>query len=124
MLVHNDHNVGCQKLKDCLGDDTYQVISHVDEDVPVYVIKNKWGRRQTLHHYCLFLDGWADTALVMAKLFQTMSTMMLPETPSQEVNAECQPPMELESDVDAQDTSGWRFLESMSYAVNCMSKPV
>ena len=68
--------------------------------------------------------GWADTALVMAKLFQTMSTMMLPETPHQEVNAECQPPMELEPDVNTQDTSGLRFLESMSNAVNCMSNAV
>ena len=68
--------------------------------------------------------GWADTALVMAKLFQTMSTMMLPETTHQEANAECQPMMELEPDVDAQDTSGWRFLESMSNAVNGMSNAV
>ena len=95
-----------------------------DEDVPVYVIKHKQGRRQTLHHNRLFLVGQADTALVMAKLFQTMSTMMLPETPGQEVNAECEPLMELEPDVDAQDTSGWRFLESMSNAVNCMSNAV
>ena len=83
VLVHNDHHIGHQKLKDHWGDDTYQVISHVDEDVPVYVIKNKWGRRQTLHCNCLFLVGWADTALVMAKLFQTISTMMLPETKRQ-----------------------------------------
>ena len=121
VLVHNDHHIGCQKLKDHWGNDTYQVISHVDEDVPVYVIENKWGRRQTLHCNHLFMIGWADTAEVMAKLFQTMSTMMLPETPHQEVNAECQPPSKLETDVDAQDTSGWRFLESMSNAINCIS---
>ena len=81
VLVHNNHHVGCWKLKDHWGDDTYQIISHVNLDVPVYVIKNKQGRRQTLHHNCLFLIGWADTAEVMAKLFQTMSTMMLPELP-------------------------------------------
>ena len=40
------------------------------------------------------------------------------------MNAECQPQMELEPDVDAQDTSGGRFLESMSNAVNCMSNAV
>ena len=68
--------------------------------------------------------GQADTALMMAKLFQTMSTMMLPETPRQEANAEYQPRMELEPDVNAQDTSGWRFLESISNAVNCMSNAV
>ena len=72
---------------------------------------------------CFWLAG-QYTALVMAKLFQTMSTMMLPETPHQEGNAECQPLMELEPDVDAQDTSGWRFLESMSNAVNYMSNAV
>ena len=124
MLVCNNHHIGFQKLKDHWGDDTYQVISHVNEDVPVYVIENKWGRRQTLHCNHLFLVGQADTALVMAKLFQTMSTMMLPETSHQEANAECQPLMELEPDVNAKDTSGWRFLESMSNAVNCMSNAV
>ena len=113
MVVCNDHHVGCQKLKAHWGDDTYQVISHVNEDVLMYVIENKWGRRQTLHHKHLVLVGQADTALVMAKLFQAMSTMMLPKTPQQEANAECQPLMELEPDVDAQDTSGWRFLESV-----------
>ena len=40
VLVCNDHHIGCQKLKDCWGDDTYQVISHVNKDVPVYVLKN------------------------------------------------------------------------------------
>ena len=60
----------------------------------------------------------------MAKLFQTMSTMLLPETPHQEVNAEYQPPFELETDVNAQDTSGWRLLESMSNAIDCMSNAV
>ena len=90
----------------------------------MYVIKNKWGRRQTLHCNHLFLIGQADTAEGMAKLFQTMSTMMLPETPCQVVSAECQPLPELGTDVDAQDTSGWRFLESMSNAINCMSNAV
>ena len=124
VLVHNNHHVGCQKPKDHWGDDTYQVISHVNEDEPVYVIENKWGRRQTLHCNCLFLICQADTAKVMARLFQTMSTMMLPETPHQEVNAECQPLSKLEPDVNAQDTSGWRFLGSMSNAVYCMSNAV
>ena len=120
VLVCNDHHVGHWKLKDHWGDDTYYVISHVDKDV----IEIKWGRRQTLHRNCLFLIGKSSTAEVMSKLFQTMSTMMLPETPHQEANAECQPSSELETDVHAQDTSGWRFLESMSNAVNCMSNAV
>ena len=128
MLVCNDHHIGHRKLKSHWGDDTYQAISHIDEDIPVYVIKNKWGRRQTLHHNHLSLIGQADTAEVMAKLFQTMSTMMLPEIPPppppKEVNTECQPPSKLETDVDAQDTSGWRFLISMSNAVDCMSNAI
>ena len=124
MLVHNDHHIGHQKLKDHWGDDTYQVISHVDEDVPVYVIENKWGRRQTLHCNCLFLVCQADTALVMAKLFQTRSTMMLSETPCQEADAECQLLMKLEPDVNAQDTSGWKFLESMSNAVGAVKAAI
>ena len=60
----------------------------------------------------------------MAKLFQTMYTMTLTGTSRQEANAECQPPSKLETDVDAQDTSRWRFLESMSNAVDCMSNAV
>ena len=107
-----------------LGDDTYQVISHVDEDVPVYVFKNKQGRRQTLHRNRLFLTGRTDTAEVMTKMFHTMSTMMLPGFPCQEVNEGSQPPSKLVTDVEAQDTSGWRFLGSMTNAVNCMSSAV
>ena len=124
VLVCNDHHIDHQNPKDRWGDDTYQVISHIKEDVPVYIIKNKWGRRQTLHRNCLFLIGCADTAEVMAKLFQTMSTMMLPETPCQEANTECQPPSKLKTDVNTQDTSGWRVLESMSNAVDCISNAV
>ena len=112
--------MGRQKLKDCWGDDTYQVINHVDEDV----IENKQGRRQTLHHNRLFLSDRADTAEVMTKMFCTMSTMMLPGSPCQEVNEGSQPPSELVTEVKAQDTSGWRFLGSMTNAVNCMSSAV
>ena len=86
VLIPKDHHIGHQKLKDHLGDDTYQVIRHVSEDVPMYVIKNKWGRRQTFHCNHLFLISEADSAEVMAKLFQTMSTIMLPENPCQEAN--------------------------------------
>ena len=115
MLVHNDHHVGCQKLKDRWGDDTYQVISHVNEDVPVYVIKNKWGRRQTLHRNHLFLVSQAVSIYVYHDASRN---------PSQEANEECQPLMELEPDVDAQDTSRWRFLESMSNAVGTVKAAI
>ena len=53
-----------------------------------------------------------------------MSTMMLPGSPHQEVNEGSQPLSELVTDVEAQDTSGWRFLGSMTDAVNCMSSAV
>ena len=53
-----------------------------------------------------------------------MSTMMLPGSPCQEVNEGSQPLSELVTDVEAQDTSGWRFLGSMTNAVNCMSSAV
>ena len=52
-----------------------------------------------------------------------MSTMMVPET-SHLSNAECQPPSGLETGVDAQDTSGWRFLESMSNAVGAVKATI
>ena len=118
VLVCNNHHMGRRKLKDHWGDDTYQVISHVDKDLPVYVIKNKQGRRQTLHCNRLFLISWADTAEVMMKMFHTMSTMMLPGSPCQEVKEGSQPPSELVTDV------GWRFLGSMTNGVNCMSSAV
>ena len=39
---------------------------------------------------------------------------MLPETPYQEANAESQPPLELEPDVDAQDTGSWKACQMQS----------
>ena len=49
VLVRNDQVVGKHKLKDRWGDKVYTVCSQVDVDVPVYIIKNQQGRRQTLH---------------------------------------------------------------------------
>ena len=60
----------------------------------------------------------------MTKMFHTMYTMMLPGSPHQEVNEGSQPPSKLVTDVKAQDTSGWRFMGSMTNAVNCMSSAV
>ena len=49
VLVRNDQFVGKRKLKDCRGDEVYTMCNQVNVDVPVYVIENQRGRRQTLH---------------------------------------------------------------------------
>ena len=49
VLMRNDQFVGKRKLKDPLGDEVYTVCSQVNVDVPVYIIENQQGRRQTLH---------------------------------------------------------------------------
>ena len=49
VLIRNDQFVGKRKLKDHWGDKVYNVCDQVDVDVPVYVIENQLGQRQTLH---------------------------------------------------------------------------
>ena len=49
VLVRNDQFVGKRKLKDCWGDEVYTVCNQVDVDVPMYIIENQLGQRQTLH---------------------------------------------------------------------------
>ena len=49
VLMRNDQFVGKRKLKDCWGDEVYTVCNQVDMDVPMYVIENQRGQRQTLH---------------------------------------------------------------------------
>ena len=49
VLVRNDQFVRKRKLKDHWGDEVYMVCNQVDMDVPVYIIKNQRGQRQTLH---------------------------------------------------------------------------
>ena len=49
VLVRNDKFVGKRKLKDHWGDEVYTVCNQVDVDMPVYIIKNQQGQRQTLH---------------------------------------------------------------------------
>ena len=49
VLVRNDQVDGKRKLKDCWGDEVYTVCSQVNVDVPVYIIENQQGKRQTLH---------------------------------------------------------------------------
>ena len=49
VLMRNNQFVQKTKLKDCWGDEVYTMCNQVDVDVPVYVIKNQRGQRQTLH---------------------------------------------------------------------------
>ena len=49
ILVKNDQFIGKRKLKDCWGDEVYTVCNQVNMDVPMYVIKNQQGQRQTIH---------------------------------------------------------------------------
>ena len=49
VLMRNDQFVGKRKLKDCLSDEVYTVCNQVNMDVPMYIIKNQQGQRQTLH---------------------------------------------------------------------------
>ena len=43
VLVRNGQFVGKRKLKDHWDDEVYTVCNQVDEDVPMYVIKNQQG---------------------------------------------------------------------------------
>ena len=49
VLMRNNQFVGKRKLKDSWGDEVYTVCNQVDMDVPIYIIKNQQGQRQTLH---------------------------------------------------------------------------
>ena len=77
--MRNDQFVRKRKLKDHWGDEVYAVCNQVDVDVPVYVIKNQQGQRQTLHQNRLFLiekvDPEADLQ-VAVRLFNVASTQI------------------------------------------------
>ena len=49
VLMRNAQFVGKRKLKDHWGDEVYTVCNQVDVDVPMYIIENQRGQRQTLH---------------------------------------------------------------------------
>ena len=49
VLIRNDQFLGKRKLIDCWGDEVDTVCNQVDVDVPVYIIENQQGQRQTLH---------------------------------------------------------------------------
>ena len=49
VLVRNDQFVEKRKLKDCWGDEVYPVCNQVNMDVPVNIIDNQRGQRQTIN---------------------------------------------------------------------------
>ena len=49
VLMRNDQIVGKRKVKDHWAYEVYTVCNQVDVNVPVYVIENQQGHRQTLH---------------------------------------------------------------------------
>ena len=49
VLITNDQFVGKSKLKDHWGDEVYTVCNQVNVYVPVYIIENQQGQRETLH---------------------------------------------------------------------------
>ena len=49
VLMRNNQFVGRGKLKDHWGDEVYTMCNQVDVDVPVHIIENQQGQKQTLH---------------------------------------------------------------------------
>ena len=110
--MRNDQFVGKRKLKDCWGDEVYTVCNQVNVDVPMYVIENQQGQRQTLHQNRLFLiervDPKADLQ-VAVRLFNVASTQIGSKVQHQEMLKASTPPIEIQAyaacplSVDAQN---------------------
>ena len=102
VLVRNNQFVGKRKLKDHWGDEVYIVRKQVDMDVPVYIIENQWGRRQTLHQNQLFLiekvDSEADLQ-VAVRLFNVASTEISSGAQHHEMFKASTPPKETQAHV-------------------------
>ena len=100
VLVRNDQFVGRRKLKDCWGDEVYNVCDQVNVDVSVYIIKNQQGRRQTLHRNCLFLVERIDPEQdrqIAARLFEVVSTQKGCKVPHQKMYEAGTPPIEVQA---------------------------
>ena len=79
VLIRNDQFVGKRKLKNHWGDKVYTVCNQVNVDVPVYVIENQQGQRQTLHQNQVFLIKKVDPKVdpqVAVRLFNVASTQI------------------------------------------------
>ena len=100
VLVRNDQFVGKRKLKDHWGDKVYTVCDQVNVDMPVYIIKNQRGRRQTLHRNRVFLVERIDpeqNRQIAARLFEVASTQIGCEVPHQKMYEAGTPPIEVQA---------------------------
>ena len=128
VLMRNDQFVGKRKLKDCWGDKVYTVYNQVDMDVPVYIIKNQQGQRQTLHQNRLFLiervDPEAD--LQVPVRFNVASTQIGSEVQHQEMSKASVPLIEIQAcadcpeSVDAQNTQELKLGELITHSCKAL----
>ena len=100
VLMRNDQFVGKRKLKDHWGDKVCTVCNQVHVNVPMYIIKNQRGQRQTLHQNWLFLiekvDPEADWQ-VAVRLFNVASTQIGSEVQHWEMFKASTPPIEIQA---------------------------
>ena len=110
--MRNNQSVGKRKLKDHWGDEVYTMCDQVNVDVPVYIIENQRGRRQTLHRNQLFLVKRIDPEQdhhIAAGLFEVASTQIGCKVPHQKMYKAGTPPIEVQTraasllDIDAPD---------------------
>ena len=117
-----DRFVGKRKLKDCWGDEVYTMCNQINMDVPVYVIENQRGWRQTLHRNWLFLikkvDPEADPQ-VAVRLFNVASTQIGSGVQHQEMLKASTPLMEIQAHTacllsinaqNAQESKPWELI--------------
>ena len=78
----------------------YTPSDQVDMDVPVYIIENQQGGRQTLHQNQLFLVKRIDPeqdCQIAARLFEVASTQIGCEVPHQKIYEAGTPPIEVQA---------------------------
>ena len=100
VLMRNDQFVGKRKLKDHWDDEVYTVCNQVNVDMPVYVIKDQQGQRQTLHQNQLFLMLRVYPEVdpqVAVRLFNVASTQIGSEAQHQEMSKASTPLIEIQA---------------------------
>ena len=98
--MRNDQFIGKRKLKDHWGYEVYTVCNQVNMDVPVYVIENQQGQRQTLHQNRLFLIKKVNPEVdpqVAVRLFNVASTQIGSSVQHQEMFKASTPPNEIQA---------------------------
>ena len=120
--MRNDQFVGKRKLKDHWGDEVYTVCNQVNVDVPMYVIENQQGQRQTLNQNLLFLIKKVDPEVdlqVAVRLFNVASTeisfraqhheMFKASTPPKETQAHVACPLSIKTQ-NTQESKPWELI--------------